>query len=308
MLLIFNYLIFPGLIFSGLMGGLGWWLERKFTARFQYRVGPPWYQNYLDIAKLFIKETLIPQGASKLLFILSPLLSFSVSVLFTFMAVENYFLNKGFVGDVLVILYLLLIPSLFIIFGAFASRNPLALVGATREIKLMLAYEFIFIVSIVIIIIKAGGDLTLTDITLKQASAGPFIKSYSGVIAAILTIFYFQAKLGIAPFDAAEAEQEIMGGTMIEYSGPLLGFFRLTKMFLYFSLPVFIISLVGYVKMSSVTQHYAVFIAEYLLFILLVSVIKNVNPRLRIKDILKFFWFWLFPLGILGIILALKGL
>ncbi|MCF6319606.1 MAG: NADH-quinone oxidoreductase subunit H [Proteobacteria bacterium] len=57
---IFNYIIFPGICFSVFLGGLGWWLERKLTARFQYRVGPPWYQNFIDIAKLFAKETILP--------------------------------------------------------------------------------------------------------------------------------------------------------------------------------------------------------------------------------------------------------
>ena len=61
MKLIFDYLIFPGLAFTLFAGGWGWWLERKLTARFQFRVGPPWYQNFIDIIKLFIKETVIPK-------------------------------------------------------------------------------------------------------------------------------------------------------------------------------------------------------------------------------------------------------
>jgi NADH-quinone oxidoreductase subunit H len=308
MTIFLNYLIFPGLLFSILAGGFGWWLERKLSARFQYRIGPPWYQTYLDLAKLFIKETLIPEGASKYLFIFSPLISFSSALIFTFIVTNNYFFNKSFFADILVMLYLLIIPSLFIILGALASRNPLALVGAARETKLMLAYEFIFIVSLVIILIKAGGRLTMAEITFSQITSAPFIKSFSGIIAFILSIFYLQAKLGIGPYDAPEAEQEIMGGTMIEYSGPLLGFYRLTKVLLYFSLPVFIIALFCRMRILSTSMYYAVFALQFLIIILIISVIKNINPRLRIQDILKFFWFRLIPLGILGIILALRGL
>jgi NADH:ubiquinone oxidoreductase subunit H len=166
----------------------------------------------------------------------------------------------------------------------------------------MLAYEFIFIAMLAIVLIKAGGSLIMLDIINIQFSSGLFINSYSGFIAAVLAIFYFQAKLGIAPFDAAEAEQEIMAGTMIEYGGPLLGFYKLAKMLIYFSLPLFIIGLLA------PTKNYLFFTLQYFLLIFIASVIKNINPRLRIADILRFFWFRLFPLGILGIILALKGL
>ncbi|MDP2923827.1 MAG: NADH-quinone oxidoreductase subunit H [Candidatus Omnitrophota bacterium] len=302
-----NYLILPGLVFSFLAGGMGWWLERKLTARFQYRVGPPWYQSFIDVAKLFFKETIIPHGASKTLFIISPLISFSAVSLFSLMVVENYFFNKNSVGDILVILYLLVIPSLFIILGAFSSRNPLALVGAARETKIMLAYEFVFIISIVIVIIKSGGGLTLSDIAQTQQAQSIHIKSWSGLIGFILAIFYLQAKLCIVPFDAAEAEQEIIAGTMIEYSGPLLAFYKLSKLLLYFSLPLFIISLFAHIAAPNPFYKYLWLLVEYIIIILLVSVIKNVNPRLRIKDILAFFWFLLFPLGIIGIILAIKG-
>lgn len=303
-----NYLIFPGFLFSFLIGGMGWWLERKLTARFQYRIGPPWYQNFIDIMKLFLKETLIPKGASKILFILSPIISFSAVIVFCMMITESYFLNKSFVGDILVMLYLLIIPSLFIILGALSSRNPLALVGATRETKLMLSYEFVFIVSLVIIIIKTKGNLMLADIINTQMIQGANLKSFSGAIGFILALFYLQAKLCIVPFDAAEAEQEIMSGTTIEYSGPLLGFYKTTKALLYFSLPLFIISLFGQIAVASPIYKYLLLFAEYFVIVLLISVIKNINPRLRIKDILAFFWFFLFPLGILGIILAIKGL
>ncbi|HIE36414.1 MAG TPA: NADH-quinone oxidoreductase subunit H [Candidatus Omnitrophica bacterium] len=294
---IFNYLIFPGICFSVFLGGLGWWLERKLTARFQYRVGPPWYQNFFDIAKLFLKETIIPQNASKTLFLLSPIICFSSALIFTLMITENYFLKHNFLGDVLVMLYFLIIPSLFIIIGGFSSSNPLAFAGSSREIKLMLAYEFIFIMSLIISIIKSGGNLLLAKIIENQIQNGSYLKTLSGTIGFILSIFYIQAKLGIVPFDIPEAEQEISAGPFIEYSGPLLGFYKLSKLLLYFSLPLFIISLFSPKN----------FLYKYLLFILIISVMKNINPRLRIKSALNFFWFLLFPLGILGLILALKG-
>jgi NADH-quinone oxidoreductase subunit H len=300
----FYYLIFPGIIFCFTMGALGFWVERKLTARFQYRIGPPWYQNFIDVAKLFCKETLIPQNANRLLFVLSPITSLCASIIFSLMVMQGFFLKQGFIGDILVMLYLVIVPSIFVIIGAFASNNPLALVGATREIKLMLAYEFVFIVSLLIPIIKSNFSLTIIGIGTYQANNGPGIGSISGIIGFILALAYLQAKLGIVPFDMAEAEQEIMAGTVIEYSGPLLGFYKISKLFLYFSLPLLVIFLFWYGRSSQSIY----FLIKYALVMLVISVVKNINPRYRIKDALKFFWFFLFPLGLIGVFLALKGL
>ncbi|MFA5008372.1 MAG: complex I subunit 1 family protein [Candidatus Omnitrophota bacterium] len=306
--IILQYLVFPGVAFSFFIGAMGFWLERKLTARFQYRIGPPWYQNFIDVAKLFFKEALMPRGATKTIFIASPIINLSAVILVSIILANNYFLNISFVGDVIVILYLLIIPSLFTILGALSSKNPLALVGAARETKLMLAYEFVFITSLIIAIIKSGNSIMMADITTMQVLNGPNIASASGIIALLLSIFYAQAKLCIVPFDMAEAEQEIMAGTVIEYSGPLLGFYKISKLMLYFSLPLFIISLFIRIHAESAFLRYLIFFAIYLLIIFIMSVIKNINPRMRIKDALGFFWFRLFPLGILGIILALLGL
>lgn len=298
---IVEFLLFPGFVFSFFAGSFGWWVDRKLTARFQYRVGPPWYQNFLDIAKLFAKETIIPRDSQKTLFILSPIVSFSSVLLFSFILGQEAFFLKGVTGDIFVILYLLVLPSLCIILGGFSSGNPLSVAGASRETKLMLSYEFIFITVLLISIIKAGGVLSLRDIIMFQQANGSFLLSPSGMIGIVLGIIYIQAKLGVCPFDIPEAEQEIMAGPFVEYSGALLGFFKLSKAILYFTLGLLIISLFW---AGAAIWHIAY---KYLIFILLLAVIKNTNPRLRINDTVKLFWLILFPLGLIGIILALLG-
>lgn len=299
---IFEYFMLPGsLLLSFAWGGWGWWFERKLSARFQYRIGPPWYQNFIDILKLFCKEQIVPSQGNRVLFILSPLVHVASIILVTLIVNQACFAGAGFTGDLLAILYLLAIPSLFIIIGAFASANPLATVGGAREIKLMLSYEFLLVACLVIAVVKSGYAISLERIISYQQASSSHIWSVSGGIGIILGFFYLLAKLGIVPFDVSEAEQEIMGGSLIEYSGPLLGFYKLARALLYFTIPMIII---GLFWGGAGGIH---FFYKYILVILLVAVVKNTNPRLRIRDIMRLCWFFLFPLGCLGIMFAVIG-
>jgi NADH-quinone oxidoreductase subunit H len=158
---LFNYFVFPGLLFSVTMGLLAGWVDRKVTARIQWRVGPPWYQNFVDIIKLFGKETIVP-GAGKITFLLSPYLGFlSLLLAATILGQALVSPGEGFSADLIVVLYLLTIPAISLIIGASSSRNPLASIGASREIKLLLGYELPFILSVVTVIIKSQVNLLL---------------------------------------------------------------------------------------------------------------------------------------------------
>ena len=142
MQLLFSFLIFPGFLFSAVIGLIAGWLDRKVTARLQWRVGPPWYQNFLDIVKLWGKETIVPEGA-KATFILAPYLGLaSLALVATILGRALLWSQGTFSADLIVVLYLLTIPAISLIIGAASSRNPLASVGASREMKLVLSYEF----------------------------------------------------------------------------------------------------------------------------------------------------------------------
>ena len=140
MKIFFDYLIFPGFLFSAVVGLLAGWVDRKVTARIQWLVGPPWHQNFTDILKLLGKETIVPEGA-KFTFLFSPYLGLLSVVLVAALLGEGIiFPLQGFVGDLIVVLYLLTIPAIALIMGGSSSRNPLASVGVSREMKLVLAY------------------------------------------------------------------------------------------------------------------------------------------------------------------------
>jgi NADH-quinone oxidoreductase subunit H len=300
---IFYYLLFPGFIFSAVIGLLAGWVDRKLTARLQWRVGPPWHQNFTDIIKLLGKETIIPEGA-RFTFLFSPYLGLISAVLVTtYLGRSIISPLESFSGDLIVLFYLLAIPALASIIGASASRNPLASVGASREMKLVLAYELPFILSIITVIIRSNGAIQLGQIIRQQLFFGSNIFSFSGSLSFLVALFCMQAKLGIGLFDIAEADQEIMCGTLIEYSGLPLAIFKLTKAIMFYTLPLFIIVLFLGRSLSPLFL-----IAKYLMLLTIIILIKNTNPRLRIDQALKFFWRIPTILGAIAVILALFGL
>lgn len=300
---LFNYLIFPGFVFSAIIGLLAGWVDRKVTARIHYRVGPPWHQNFTDLLKLLAKETIYPKGA-KLAFIIVPYLGLISAVLSAGILGQSLlFPLQGFVGDLIVMVYLLTIPAIALIIGASFSANPLASVGASREMKLVLGYELPFLLSIITIILKSSGAIQLGEILNHQINFGSNIGSLSGFLAFLAVIPCIQAKLGYVPFDASESEQEIMGGVLIEYSGLALALFKLTKAILLYTLPLLAIALFMGKDTSALFL-----ILKYIAILVGIILIKNTNPRLRIDQALKFFWGPVTLVAAAGLILALLGL
>lgn len=301
MQIIIDYLIFPGFLFTVVVGLLASWIDRKVTARVQWRVGPPLLQPIYDIIKLLGKETIVPEG-NKFIFLSAPLFGLA-SVVIVSTLIWKTILNPDvtFIGDIIVILYLLTIPAISLIIGGFASRNPLASLGASREMKLILAYELPFILALLVPVIKSG-SIKLGNILAYQLSNGFLLSNPSGIIAFIIAIICMQAKLGLVPFDIAEAETEISAGVIIEYSGAPLAIFRLSRHMMLFALPMFLVS----VFMGGIYSIYG--ILKYVILLVLIILIRNTNPRIRIDQAIKFFWGPMTILAVIGIIMALCGI
>lgn len=301
------YFLFFGFLLTAIIGLLASWIDRKVTAKVQYRVGPPLLQPLIDIVKLLGKETLIPAGSSKITFLMAPVIGLaSVILVSTLLWINNIYPAKSFLGDLIVVLYLLVIPSISIIMGGFASRNPLASLGASREMKLVLGYELPFTLAMLVSVIKSGYTFRLGEILDFQTQNGAFVGSWSGVLALIVAIMCMQAKLALVPFDIPEAETEIVGGPLIEYSGSGLAIYRLMKNMLMFTVPFFlIIVFIGGLRLDGIHLLYSVL--KYIGLVALMTVIRNTNPRVRIDQAVKFFWGPMTIIAIIAIILALLG-
>ncbi len=304
---ILRTLIFPGLIFTLLVGLTATWVVRKVSALVQWRVGPPFLQPFYDVGKLMAKEILVPQEAQRLIFMGAPVVGFAAVLLLATLLWQTALSQSAFVGDVIVALYLMVLPSLALILGASASGSPHAALGAGREMKLVLSYELPLVLALVVVLIKTAPVLAAGDrLSLAALATQTPVASISGFLAFLAALFCVQAKLGFVPFDIAESETEIASGLIIEYSGVLLGLWKLMQAMMLVALPLFLITLfLGGFHASGLAL--ADSIGKYILVLVLLILIKNTNPRVRIDQALRFFWFYCGIPLVLAVILATLG-
>lgn len=299
---VFWILIFPGFVFTIVLGLVASWIVRKVSALVQWRVGPPLFQPFYDIMKLMGKETLIPQDAQRTVFTVAPLVGLAgVLLLSTMLGVAAFWPEETFVGDIIVAIYLMVLPSLALILGSSASASPHASIGTSREMKLVMGYELPLVLAFIVVIIKTGGELNLAAI----AEHTPAL-SISGMLAFLAALLCVQAKLGFVPFDIAESETEVAGGIIIEYSGPLLAVWKIMQAMMLVALPLFLV-MVFLGGFGTAGWPLLWGIGKYVLVLVLLILIKNTNPRLRIDQAMKFFWVYCGIVLVIAVILASIG-
>lgn len=303
-MVILEFLLFPGLLFTAVAGLLTSWVDRKVTALVQMRVGPPFLQAFYDIRKLLIKETCVPEGGAIGMFLFAPLLGLA-GVTLASMILWRTLLNSEvtFVGDLIVLIYLLVMPALSVMLGSFASRNPLASLGGSREVKLMIAYELPLVLAILVPVIQAN-SIRLGDLLVNPAP----VVSLSGVLALLVCLACMQAKLTLVPFDMPEAETELSGGALIEYSGPPLAIFKLTRAMMLFTMPVLLVVLFfGGLLSGPVWQRWLIGFLLWFVLVAITIVIRNTTPRVRIDQAVRFFWGPVSIVALAAVILAWLG-
>ncbi len=221
-------------IVGSVVGLLYLGIDRRLVARMQARVGPPLVQPFRDVGKLMMKESIIPNGALRWLFQFSPVMCVmgSVALLLYVPLFGQPALFEGS-GDAILLLYLLTIPSLALVAGGFASSSPYATVGAQREMVVMIGYEFplsVTVVSIAWRILQATDANGFAFSSMAQYPIWDLVGPLGFVGALLLLVSLISVtpgELGRIPFDLAEAETELAGGLLVEYSGRNLALFYL---------------------------------------------------------------------------------
>jgi NADH-quinone oxidoreductase subunit H len=301
---LFNILIFPGFLFLTLLGLACEFIDRKIYARLQNRVGPPWFQPLADFIKLIGKQDLAPRNANLRMFSLAPIFSLAAVVVpIIYIPIWGTHSLSYFNGDLIVVLYLLTIPTLAFFIGGWYSTSLYARIGSVRAITQLFAYEVPLFMGIL-------APALLADTWSLSAMAAFYDKHpwywCFNIIGLVVSMVALLGKLEKTPFDIPEAETEIVAGTFTEYSGRLLAFFRLT---------IDIEEVVGASLLAAVylpfgldlgpVMGFMLYLAKVTIIISLLALARTIFARLRIDQMIEFCWKYLAPLALLQIVINL---
>ena len=306
-------LIFPGFLFCFVVGMFLCGVDRKIVARMQKRVGPPILQPFYDFFKLCGKETIIPAAASKTTFLAAPLVGLAALVVLQLFIPINGFSAFSGMADIIVVLYLLLIPAMAIMLGGAASGSPYAGIGLSREMVTIIACELPLVMVLLAVGKVVGGEavtFSFSKIALYQASHGSLITHASLIPAAIAMLLIIPGETGSHPFDTAEAETEICEGLLAEYSGAPLGVFKLTHCVKVLTLTsLFTALFLGGIGTGIVVVDAIIVVAICtVLTIVSISFVHAITARLKIEQVFKFYWTVVTGLALISLVLAWYGL
>jgi NADH-quinone oxidoreductase subunit H len=282
------------------------WIERKVVSRFQDRIGPnrvgPFglIQPFADIIKLLIKEDTTPGGADKVVYNIAPMLSMmSVLILWAVVPLAPRMLGVDLNIGVLYIIAAGAIGTLSIIMAGWSSNNKFALIGAFRQVAVMISFEVPMLTMLLIPTIFSG-SMGMGAITEAQQKVW-FV--FLAPLAAIIFLIAAIAELGRAPFDMAEGESELVSGYNIEYSGMKFGMFYAGELLHAFTFGGFwsILFFGGYrflgLEQVSAFLAIAVIIFKAMLGYWIIMWVKYTLLRIRIDHMLAFNWKFLTPLA-----------
>ncbi|HYZ31914.1 MAG TPA: NADH-quinone oxidoreductase subunit NuoH [Crenalkalicoccus sp.] len=290
------------------------WAERKVLAAMQLRRGPnvvgPFgvWQPFADAVKMLMKETIIPSGANRLLFLLAPMLTFTLAMI----AWAVIPVDEGWaVADINVgVLYLFAISSLGvygIIIAGWASNSKYAFLGALRSAAQMVSYE-VSIGFVIVTVLLCVGSLNLTEVVHAQQHVWFVLPLFP-----MFVIFFVSAlaETNRAPFDLPEGESELVAGFFVEYSAMAFALFFLgeyANMILMSSLTT-ILFLGGWYPPVHVVPF--TWVPGFIWFVLKVALclftfiwVRATFPRYRYDQLMRLGWKVFLPASLLWLVIT----
>ena len=293
----FHLLLFPGLAFQVICGLTFEWVDRKLLARFQRRIGPPWYQPLADLIKLFSKEDLLPLGAYDFIEVLLPLLSLSAVLTAGLYIPIAGFTSFSFEGDLIVVQFLMSVPTLAYYLAGMASVGIYSYLGGGRSLLQYFSYEVPLLITISGPAVMAG-SWSVAQISQAQLSMGPFlIFQPLGFVLAVIGLI---GKLKRDPLDIPSASSEVVGGSLTEFSGAKLGFWYLV-MNVQAVVGIFLLVnlYMGWSNVASPWTAMGIFFLECLVVVIILSSTSAIFARLRIDQLAGLGWRILVPLSLI---------
>ena len=289
--------------------------DRKIWAAVQIRRGPNvvgafgLLQSFADFFKFALKEAVIPAGANKAIFLLAPIVSFTLA----FAAWAVIPLDNGWVlADINVgILYIFAISSLGvygIIMGGWASNSKYPFLGGLRSAAQMVSYE-VSIGFVIITVLLFAGSLNLSDIVRAQTH-GWFAFT---ILFPMFVVFFVSAlaETNRPPFDLPEAESELVAGYMVEYSATPYLLFMIGE-YLNIVLMCAMLSILffgGWLPPAHVWPLTAVpgvlwFVLKVWFFFFLFAMVKAIVPRYRYDQLMRLGWKVFLPTALVWVALT----
>jgi formate hydrogenlyase subunit 4 len=297
-------------------------IDRKLAAHMQARIGPPLRQPFIDIRKLLVKENIVPENAIPWLFNSAPVIALVSSlVILLYIPLGSLISPLGIYGDLILVMYLLTIPALAMVAGGFASGSPYATVGAQREMVTMIGYEFPLAIVVIGIAWRLWAAGVAHPFLLSSIAGNPVwgIVGPLGIIGLILLLIVLAvvtpAELSRIPFDTQEAETELAGGLLVEYSGRNLALFSLStavKTLVMGALAVAIFfpwNLSSFVALPAGVAQVAdllFFLAKVVLVMFItVTLVRVGMARFRINEVVTVYWVHFALIGLAGLLLLM---
>ena len=335
---LFKVAVFPGFTYAALIAAVTIFVERKFLAKMQLRVGPLYagkiegiFQLLADGLKLVSKEIIVPSGADKLIFWAAPIAFVATAAAVTALipAAPGWVVADLDVGLIAVFAVFGFFPLIALLFS-WASNSKYPFIGGLRALHQLIAFEIPFILSALSVVILAG-TLNLTGIAEAQ-------QQYWYILFLPISAFVFYisslAEVERVPFDLPEAESEIVAGWLTETSGMIYGLIQLGSYIKLYALSaIFVILFLGgwagpqilpqelgppgektpLVQMLTLegiynpVQFNAIFWFTLKTFgvIMLMLLPRGINPRIRIDILLHTGWYKLIVLSFINIFIAL---
>ncbi|MDD2239560.1 MAG: NADH-quinone oxidoreductase subunit H [Kiritimatiellae bacterium] len=310
----------------GILGGLAFsGIDRVLAARMQSRIGPPLRQPFLDMLKLMLKQNIVPANAIPWLFNGAPLIALASAItilLYIPMSSLQWFPLLGLHGDLILIMYLLILPALAMVVGGLSSGSPYATIGAQREMVTMIAYELPFAVTVITFawkLVQADVAHPFSLATLAATPIWTLVGPVGGVgllLLLVAMLLVAPGELGRIPFDAPEAETEIAGGLLVEYSGRNLALFYLSLAVKTIVVTALIVALffpwnlsdwfgAGHPLLAGAADAVFFLLKLELVMFVAITLVRISVARFRINQIVDIYWKNVGAISLLGLILVM---